>query len=55
MQKMYYSVKDIQPDLYSETGYPSPPIRSRYEALPITDIESHSEIGLFSFFPGKER
>ena len=39
---MYYSENNTE--LYSETGYPSTPIRSRTEALPIIDI-AHSETG----------
>ena len=45
MAMMYNSVKDMHTDLYSETGYPSPPIWSQTEALPITDTELHSERG----------
>ena len=32
-------------ELYSEAGYQSALMRSRTEALPITDTELHSEIG----------
>ena len=48
MAMMYYSVKDIHTDLYSERGYPIPSLRSRTEALLITDTELHSEIGYSS-------
>ena len=44
MAMMHNSVKDINFDLYSEKGYPSPPIRSVTEALPISDADLHSEI-----------
>ena len=45
MAMMYYLMKNVHTDLYSETGYPISPIRSRTEALPITDTELHSKIG----------
>ena len=44
MRMMYYSVNGTE--LYSETGYPSPTIRSRTEVLPITDTELQLENGI---------